>query len=74
MKTSRIQLRDTALQEGIRLLEITKLGSMAELMSVLLFRYGHHLEATWVVLPTPDAHLTVTDPSPSDFQLEETSD
>jgi hypothetical protein len=60
----RVQLRDTALEQGEQLLEVTKLGSLTELISVMFSRYGKHLEATWEVQPTPGANLVPAEPSP----------
>ena len=60
----RVQLRDVALEQGERLLEVTKLGSLTELISVMFSRYGRHLEATWEVQPTPGANLVPAEPSP----------
>ena len=51
MTQARIVLRDTVLERGEQLLEITKLGSLTELINVMFARYGRHLEETWEVLP-----------------------
>lgn len=51
MTQSRIVIRDTVLERGEQLLQATKLGSLSELVTVMFSRYGHHLEATWVVQP-----------------------
>lgn len=60
----RVQLRDTALEQGEELLEVTKLGSLTELISVMFSRYGRHLKATWEVQATPGANLVPAEPSP----------
>lgn len=60
----RVQLRDVALEQGERLLEVTKLGSLTELISVMFSRYGRHLEATWEIQPSPGANLVPAEPSP----------
>lgn len=60
----RVQLRDTVLDQGEKLLNVTKLGSMAELIAVMFSRYGRHLEATWEVQASPGANLVPAEPSP----------
>lgn len=60
----RVQLRDTALEQGEELLQVTKLGSLTELISVMFSRYGRHLAATWEVQPAPGANLVPAEPSP----------
>jgi hypothetical protein len=39
------------LERGEQLLEVTKLGSLTELINVMFARYGRHLEETWEVKP-----------------------
>ncbi|MBD0343331.1 MAG: hypothetical protein ICV63_00550 [Coleofasciculus sp. Co-bin14] len=51
MTQARIVLRDTVLERGEQLLEVTKLGSLTELINVMFARYGRHLEETWEVKP-----------------------
>jgi hypothetical protein len=51
MTQARIVLRDVALERGEQLLEVTKLGSLTELINVMFSRYGTHLEQTWEVKP-----------------------
>jgi hypothetical protein len=51
MTQARIVLRDTVLERGEELLEVTKLGSLTELINVMFARYGRHLEQTWEVKP-----------------------
>lgn len=51
MTQSRIVLRDSALERGEQLLEVTRLGSLTELINVMFSRYGRHLEQTWEVQP-----------------------
>jgi hypothetical protein len=46
---ARVVLRDTALEQGEKLLEVTRLGSLTELINVMFSRYGSHLEQTWEV-------------------------
>lgn len=62
--STRVHLRDTVLEQGERLLDVTKLGSLAELISVMFSRYGRHLEATWEVQASPGANLVPAEPSP----------
>lgn len=64
---ARVVLRDTALEQGEKLLEVTRLGSLTELINVMFSRYGSHLEQTWEVKavsptyakpePSPDVEL-----------------
>jgi hypothetical protein len=51
MSQARIVLRDAALQQGERLLKVTRLATLTELINVMFSRYGRHLEETWEVLP-----------------------
>ncbi len=51
MTQARIVLRNTVLERGEQLLEVTKLGSLTELINVMFSRYGAHLEQTWEVKP-----------------------
>jgi hypothetical protein len=51
MTQARIVLRDAALERGEQLLEVTRLGSLTELINVMFSRYGRHLEETWEVQP-----------------------
>lgn len=51
MTQARIVLRDAALERGEQLLEVTRLGSLTELINVMFSRYGKHLEETWEVQP-----------------------
>lgn len=60
----RIQLRDTTFEQGKRLLAVTGLGSLTELITVMFSRYGRHLEATWEVMPSPGANITPPEPAP----------
>ena len=62
--STRVVIRDTALEIGERLLVATKLGSLTELINVMFARYGRHLEETWEVLPNPGAQYVVTEPPP----------
>lgn len=51
MTQARIVIRDAALERGEQLLEVTKLGSLTELINVMFSRYGAHLAQTWEVKP-----------------------
>jgi hypothetical protein len=53
MSQARIVLRDAALEQGERLLKVTRLATLTELINVMFSRYGRHLEETWEVLPSP---------------------
>jgi hypothetical protein len=55
MTQARVVIRGAALEMGERLLEVTRLASLTELINVMFSRYGKHLEATWEVLPAPGA-------------------
>ncbi|HEY9743318.1 MAG TPA: hypothetical protein V6C90_22760 [Coleofasciculaceae cyanobacterium] len=61
MTQARIVLRDTVLERGEQLLEVTKLGSLTELINVMFSRYGTHLEQTWEVKPM---YPSVAQPEP----------
>ncbi len=63
MTQARIVLRDTVLERGEQLLEVTKLGSLTELINVMFSRYGTHLERTWEVKPMFPS-LTQPEPLP----------
>ena len=56
MAQARIVLRDTVLEQGEKLLEVTQLGSLTELIAVMFSRYSQHLEATWVVQPVSSTY------------------
>ncbi len=51
MPQVRVVLRDEVVKEGERLRQITKAGSLTELIGLMFSRYGKHLEQTWEVLP-----------------------
>jgi hypothetical protein len=51
MSQARIVLRDAVLEQGERLLKVTRLATLTELINVMFSRYGRHLEETWEVLP-----------------------
>jgi hypothetical protein len=51
MTQARIVLRGAALEKAERLLELTQLGSVSEVINVLFSRYARHLEETWEVQP-----------------------
>jgi hypothetical protein len=67
MSQARVVLRDTALQRSERLLQVTNLGSISELINVLISRYGNHLEQTWEVRPMAPS-LTLPEVSPESTQ------
>lgn len=79
MTQARIVLRDTVLERGEELLEVTKLGSLTELINVMFARYGRHLEETWEVKPMfpsltqaePLPEVTTALPTPSSFSFDE---
>lgn len=51
MTQARVVIRGSALEMGERLLSVTKLATLTELINVMFSRYGKHLEVTWEVLP-----------------------
>jgi hypothetical protein len=51
MAQTRIMLRDEVLEDGQRILKATSLKNLSELFSILITRYGKHLESTWVLSP-----------------------
>ena len=51
MTQARVVIRGAALEMGERLLQVTRLASLTELINVMFSRYGRHLEETWEVLP-----------------------
>jgi hypothetical protein len=57
MAQARIVVRNQALEDGQKLLKVTKLGSLSELFNILISRYGRHLESTWV-LEAPNHQCT----------------
>lgn len=63
MTQARIVLRDAALERGEQLLEVTRLGSLTELINVMFSRYGKHLEETWEVQPVTPTYAKA-EPSP----------
>ncbi len=65
MTQARIVIRDTVLERGEQLLEVTKLGSLTELINVMFARYGRHLEETWEVKPMAPSY-TQPEPQPDD--------
>lgn len=66
MTQARIVLRDAALERGEQLLEVTRLGSLTELINIMFSRYGRHLEETWEVLPIPNAQYSaLPEPGPT---------
>lgn len=65
MPQARVVIRDEILERGEELLEITKLGSLTELIAVFFSRYSSHLAATWEVLPAPNAQYSAIEPQPS---------
>ncbi len=67
MTQARIVLRDSALERGSQLLEVTRLGSLTELINVMFSRYGRHLEETWEVKPLSPTYAKA-EPSPESEQ------
>jgi hypothetical protein len=64
---TRVVIRDEVLDQGERLLGITKLGSLTELIAVMFSRYGRHLEQTWEVIPISSTYAQA-EPSPETGQ------
>ncbi len=81
MSQARIVLRESVLERGEQLLEVTKLGSLTELINVMFSRYGKHLEQTWQVEPIsptyakaeplPDAVATTAPVPETNFTFDE---
>ncbi len=79
MTQTRIVLRDTVLERGEQLLEVTKLGTLTELINVMFSRYGAHLEQTWEVKPMfpsytqpePQPEAPISETPISDFSFDE---
>lgn len=82
MTQARIVLRDTVLEQGEKLLSVTQLGSLTELIAVMFSRYSQHLEATWIVQsisptyaqaePLPDmGYQPIQPPREPDFSFDE---
>jgi hypothetical protein len=63
MTQARIVLRGAALEKAEKLQEITKLGSVTEVINVMFSRYGRHLEETWEVQSTNLTFAHVESPS-----------
>jgi hypothetical protein len=51
MPQVRVVLRDEVVEQGERLRQVTKTGSLSELVGLMFSRYGRHLEQTWEVIP-----------------------
>ncbi len=51
MPQVRVVLRDEVVEQGERLRQVTKTGSLTELIGLMFSRYGRHLEQTWEVIP-----------------------
>lgn len=63
---ARVYIRDEVLERGEELLQITKLGSLSELIAVFFSRYSTHLAQTWEVVPVPNAQFSAApEPQPS---------
>ncbi len=67
MAQTRIMLRDEVLEDGQRILKATSLKNLSELFSILITRYGKHLESTWVLSPP---HCQCTSSSINNIQQE----
>ena len=80
MPQVRVVLRDEVVEQGERLRQVTKTGSLTELIGLMFSRYGRHLEQTWEVVPVsptyaqaepiPEATKSVQSPTP-DFSFDE---
>lgn len=64
MAQARIVLREEHLTIANDLKENTRLGSLTEVVGVLLTRYGRHLKATWELEPGADSMAEVA-PTPT---------
>ena len=65
MAQSRVVLRGDRLDEANRILAETHIGSLSELMSILITRYGSHLIETWVMGDEAIALPPAPHPQPS---------
>jgi hypothetical protein len=80
MPQVRVVLRDEVVEQGERLRQVTKTGSLTELIGLMFSRYGRHLEQTWEVIPVgptyakaepiPEATKSAQSPTP-DFSFDE---
>ena len=68
MTQARIVLRDAVLERGEQLLQITRLGSLTELINVMFSRYGRHLEQTWEVQPVSPTYAQAEPLPEIDYQ------
>lgn len=48
-KQTRIVLRGDLVEEAMELCQVTHSGSLSELVTILISRYGRHLKETWEV-------------------------
>ncbi|NET09096.1 MAG: hypothetical protein F6K16_31210 [Symploca sp. SIO2B6] len=74
MTQARIVLRDTVLERGKRLMEVTQIASLTELVSLMFSRYGKHLEQTWEVQPLSPTFAAAEPPPMPQRQSIATSD
>ncbi|MEL7493414.1 MAG: hypothetical protein AAGJ95_05570 [Cyanobacteria bacterium J06554_11] len=63
MSQARIVLREEHLTIANDLKENTRLGSLTEVVGVLLTRYGRHLKATWELEPATVSESTAEESS-----------
>jgi hypothetical protein len=79
MPQARVVLRDAVLEKAEKLQEVTQVGSISELISVMFSRYGSHLEQTWEVKatsptyaqPEPSPEMPEPTEPPNDFSFHE---
>jgi hypothetical protein len=74
--SARIILRDSTELVANRLLEVTQVGSLTELASLMFSRYGSHLEQTWQVMPIGPSYAQIEPPPapverPTNFSFDE---
>jgi|GEM_PF-3686163 len=77
MAQARIMLKDEVLEDGQRILKATSLKSLSELFTVLITRYGQHLESTWVLSPPncqcTSSSINIQQELPQNFDTNEAS-
>lgn len=59
MPQVRVVLREEVVEQGERLRQVTKTGSLTELIGLMFSRYGRHLEQTWEVIPLSPTYAQV---------------
>lgn len=80
MTQSRVVIRAEVLDIGERLMQVTRAGSISEVIAIMFTRYASHLEQTWEVKALPHAAYSASpEPQPinppsvvsNDFKFDE---